>query len=66
MDEPARKQPDKSALQAEITQDSIIKFTIRWFLMGMWIIACKMYAVDGGELGTHRALSFLMCEYLQS
>lgn len=59
MDESARKQPDKSILQAGITQDSIIKFTIRWFLMGMGIIACKMYAVDG-------ALSFLMCEYLQN
>lgn len=34
--------------------------------MGMGIIACKMYAVDGGELGTHGALSFLMCEYLQN
>lgn len=65
MDEPARKQPDKSTLQAGITQDSMIKFTIRWFLMGMGIIAC-MYAVDGGELGTHGALSFLMCEYLQN
>lgn len=66
MDESARKQPDKSILQAGITQDSIIKFTIRWFLMGMGIIACKMYAVDGEELGTHGALSFLMCEYLQN
>lgn len=66
MDEPARKQLDKSTLQAGITQDSMIKFTIRWFLMGMGIIACKMYAVDGGELGNYGALSFLMCEYLQN
>lgn len=66
MDEPARKQPDKSTLQAGITQERIIKFTIRWFLIGMGIIACKMYAVDEGELSTHRELSFLMCEYLQN
>lgn len=60
----SRPENNQITLQAGSTQDSIIKFTIRWFLMG--IIACKMYAVDGGELGTHGALSFLMCEYLQN
>lgn len=62
----SRPENNQITLQAGSTQDSIIKFTIRWFLMGMGIIACKMYAVDGGELGTHGALSFLMCEYLQN
>lgn len=62
----SRPENNQITLQAGSTQDLIIKFTIRWFLMGMGIIACKMYAVDGGELGTHGALSFLMCEYLQN